>query len=48
MSLDELQVAFYSNSVAKVGPSYKMTSKSVKKAGGVIEGSFTFNIQSAK
>jgi hypothetical protein len=48
MSFEEFEIAFYSSSVAKVHPNYKVTPVRVKQVSEVIEAEFSFNIRSDK
>lgn len=48
MSFEEFLVAFYTSSIAKVVPSYRVTSQRVTEVEGLISGAFAFNIKSSK
>jgi hypothetical protein len=48
MSFDEFWIAFSSTSLAKVAPSYKLSTRRVFQATGSIQASFTFTVKSRK
>jgi hypothetical protein len=48
MTFAEFERAFYSNSIAKVVPSYDVTSMKVEEVNGAIKGAYTFNIRTSR